>query len=473
MKTARAFGHSTFLFLLATTLTAFSTLSQAFTLPDFTSLVEKHGPAVVNISTIQKTKNWRGQPFLAPQQEDIPEIFRYFFGETPTPPQNQEKQSLGSGFFISNDGYILTNQHVIQDADEIYVRLTDRREFKADLIGQDKRSDLALLKIKGSEFPTVNLGQSESLKVGEWVVAIGSPYGFENTVTAGIVSAKGRSLPQDNYVPFIQTDVAINPGNSGGPLFNLDGEVIGLNAQIFSRTGGFMGLSFAIPIDMALEVVAQLKEDGHVSRGWLGVLIQEVDRDLAESFGLEKPAGALVAEILQDSPAKDSNLKPGDVILKYNNAPLDLASDLPPLVGRSKPGDVAKLHVMRNGKRKTIKVTIGELPHDENDITAATPSKQSSSQNRLNIQVEALTDSQKKRWELKHGVSVSYVGSGPAKEADIRSGDIITLIGGEKVTSIRTFKTLVAELEPNKVIPMQIHRRGRARFVAIKIKESP
>lgn len=457
----------TFLFTLAS-----PSLSSAFMLPDFTDLVADHGAAVVNISTVQISKQWQNQPFSQPYLEEIPDIFRYFFDfeRFPNNPNPQEKKSLGSGFFISNDGYILTNQHVIKEADEIFVRLTDRREFKADLIGQDTRSDIALLKIQGQSFPTVTLGQSNTLKVGEWVVAIGSPYGFDNTVTAGIVSAKGRSLPQDNYVPFIQTDVAINPGNSGGPLFNLDGEVVGLNAQIFSRTGGFMGLSFAIPIDIALEVVDQLKTTGQVSRGWLGVLIQEIDRDLAESFGLTKPTGALVAEILAESPAKNSNLQPGDVILKYNDTPLILASDLPPLVGRSKPGDIAKLQIIRNGKRKQIKVTIGELPASDDETIAQPSAPHSDKSNRLNITIDSLSSESKKKWSLTHGVSVTQVMNGPAQSAGIRVGDVISMIGSEKVSSPKQFNRLVKALPNDTITPVQIHRRGQAQFVAIKLQ---
>src|SRR5690606_16325520 len=277
-------------------------------------------------------------------------------------PHNAERTSLGSGFIISKDGYILTNNHVIQNADEIIVRLNDRRTLEAKLIGADETTDLALLKVEAKDLPTVRLGNSDALEVGEWVVAIGSPFGFDYSVTAGIVSAKGRSLPNDNYVPFIQTDVAINPGNSGGPLFNLDGKVVGINSQIYTRSGGFMGVSFAIPINVAMEVSEQLKDKGRVSRGWLGVVIQEVNKELAESFGLEKAAGALVAQIVPGSPADSADLQNGDIITHFNGKPILMSSDLPHQVGRVKPGSKVSMDVVRNGKRRKVSVTIGTLP---------------------------------------------------------------------------------------------------------------
>ncbi|VAV96064.1 HtrA protease/chaperone protein, partial [hydrothermal vent metagenome] len=300
-------------------------------LPDFTGLVEKNGAAVVNISTEEKRD--KRSKRIPRRFQDMPENgpfgewFKHFFGEEGEGNNGEGNgfggphryaQSLGSGFIISKDGYVLTNNHVVADADKIIVRLSDRRELEAELIGTDKRSDLALLKIEGDDFPVVKIGSSETLKAGEWVLAIGSPFGFDYSVTAGIVSAKGRSLPRENYVPFIQTDVAINPGNSGGPLFNLDGEVVGINSQIYSRTGGYMGLSFAIPIDVVMNVVEQLKSDGHVVRGWLGVLIQDVTRELAESFGMKKPHGALVARVLPNSPAEAAGFKIGDIVVKFN-----------------------------------------------------------------------------------------------------------------------------------------------------------
>lgn len=309
-------------------------------LPEFTELVEQASPAVVNISTRQVIPTQAAGMQQMPDLEGLPPMFREFF-ERSIPqlpqqaPRQRQAQSLGSGFIISADGYVLTNNHVVADADEIVVRLSDRSELEAKLVGADPRTDVALLKVEGKNLPTVKLGKSEALKVGEWVVAIGSPFGFDHSVTAGIVSAKGRSLPDENYVPFIQTDVAINPGNSGGPLFNLDGEVVGINSQIFTRSGGFMGLSFAIPIDVAMNVADQLKAEGKVSRGWLGVVIQEVNKDLAETFGLDKPAGALVAQVLENGPAAKGGLQVGDVILALDGQPILVSADLPHLVGTS------------------------------------------------------------------------------------------------------------------------------------------
>src|SRR6185503_1925750 len=349
-------------------LAAFSAavLAQARELPDFTRLVEDQGNAVVNISTTQAVRRpSAGGPGAVPQvpgmeDEEVLEFFRRFIPRQPGPGQGpgpggpgggpRESRSLGSGFVISNDGYILTNAHVVDAADEINVKLTDKREFKARVIGADKRTDIALIKIEGSGLPVVKFGDPAKLKVGEWVVAIGSPFGFENTVTAGIVSAKGRSLPQENFVPFIQTDVAINPGNSGGPLFNMPGEVIGVNSQIYSRTGGFMGLSFAIPIDVALDIQKQLREKGRVARGRIGVVIQEVTRDLATSFGLDRARGALVNSVEKGSPADKAGVEATDIIVGYDGKPVDSSSDLPRLVGATRPGQQASIEVWRRGQ---------------------------------------------------------------------------------------------------------------------------
>ena len=291
-------------------------------------------------------------------------------GPRQNPAPEERPRGVGSGFVLSSDGIIMTNAHVVDGADEVIVTLTDKREFKAKVVGADKRTDVAVLKIDASGLPVVRFGDASKLKVGEWVLAIGSPFGFEQSVTAGIVSAKGRSLPDENFVPFIQTDVAINPGNSGGPLFNMKGEVVGINSQIFTRSGGFMGLSFAIPIDVAIDVSNQLKKDGKVSRGWLGVVIQEVNKDLAESFGLDKPAGALVAQVLEDGPAAKGGLQVGDVILSMNGQPIVMSADLPHLVGSLKDGEKAKLEIIRNGKRQNLDISVGALPDDDADIGA-------------------------------------------------------------------------------------------------------
>ena len=348
---------------------------QARDLPEFTQLAERNSPAVVNISTQQKSKVQRALPkgFSMP---DVPEgspfsdLFKHFFGEGMDEFADRESQSLGSGFVISPDGYILTNYHVVGDADAIQVHFSDRRTYDAKVIGSDKGSDIALIKIEAKDLPTVKLGKSSDLKVGEWVLAIGSPFGFDHTVTAGIVSAKGRSLPSENYVPFIQTDVAINPGNSGGPLINLDGEVVGINSQIYSRTGGFMGLSFAIPIELAVNVADQLRDSGRVARGYLGVLIQDVDRNLAESFGMAQPHGALVSRVMPDSPADQAGLKVGDVILEFNGKPLLNSSQLPPMVGTARVEEKATLLLLRGGKEKEVAITVGRLPDDEEEASA-------------------------------------------------------------------------------------------------------
>ncbi|MFO7787813.1 MAG: Do family serine endopeptidase, partial [Halospina sp.] len=336
-------------------------------LPDFTGLVEDNADVVVNISTTSTSSSSRGATPFGGQMEELPEFFQEFFKDRfrgQMPDRQPEHQSMGSGFIVSSDGYILTNNHVVENADEIIVRMNDRREMEAEVVGADARSDIAVLKVDAEDLPTAKIGSSSDLSVGEWVFAIGSPFGFDYTVTSGIVSAKGRSLPRDNYIPFIQTDVAINPGNSGGPLFNMDGEVIGVNSQIYTRSGGFMGVSFAIPMDVAMDVFDQLRDEGSVTRGWLGVMIQEVNRDLAETFGLERPHGALVADVVPDSPAAEAGLQQGDVILEFDGEEITRSSDLPPKVGQADVGSEAELTVMRDGERITVPFTVGELPED-------------------------------------------------------------------------------------------------------------
>ncbi len=437
-------------------------------LPDFAELVRQNAEAVVNISTTQVIKR---RP--TPPQFDIPDFpedspfrdfFRRFFEDQP---EERDARSLGSGFVISADGYILTCAHVIAEASEIVVRFSDRRELEAEVVGMDKRSDVALLKVNADKLATVRLGDPSKLSVGEWVLAIGSPFGFESTATAGIVSAKGRSLPNENYVPFIQTDVAINPGNSGGPLFNLDGEVVGINAQIYSRTGGFMGLSFAVPIDIATEVAKQIREKGRVTRGWLGVLIQDVTRELAESFGMKKPVGALVSEIMPESPAAASDLRPGDIIVAYNGRPLIKMSDLPPLVGVTPIGDTVALDVIRDGKKKIIKVTIGELPDEDQEIAEQKVDKTRLDEV-LGMTVENLTPEQKKRFDIDAGVYVSGVEAGPARRAGIKSGDVVVQVQGKPVENVAEFKLLVENLPTDKSVPVLIRREQRSLFLALK-----
>ncbi|MBM3347083.1 MAG: Do family serine endopeptidase, partial [Betaproteobacteria bacterium] len=332
------------------------------TLPDFATLVEQHGAAVVNISTVQKTRT-SAQGFPVQPGDPFYEFFRRF--QQPQQPQERRSSGIGSGFVVSADGYILTNAHVVAEATEVTVKLTDKREFKARVVGLDKRTDVALLKVDASGLPAVRIGDPSQLRAGEWVAAIGSPFGLENTVTAGIVSAKARSLPSENYVPFIQTDVAINPGNSGGPLFNLNGEVVGINSQIYSQSGGYMGLSFSIPIDVAMKIKDQLQKFGKASHGRIGVVIQPVSRDLAESFGLAKPQGALVANVEPGGPADKAGIKPGDVLLAVNGKDVEQSNELPRIVSEMPPGSRASFKVWSKGAARDISVTIGELQQDK------------------------------------------------------------------------------------------------------------
>ncbi|WP_028294761.1 DegQ family serine endoprotease [Oceanobacter kriegii] len=439
-------------------------------LPDFRDLVKETSPAVVNISTIQHVQSTAySDRYGVP--EDMPEIFRHFFGAPGQSPRGeQEKTSLGSGFIVSKDGYILTNNHVIDGADEIIVRLNDRRELDAKLIGADPSTDLAVLKVEADDLPIVELGNSDALEVGEWVVAIGSPFGFDYSVTAGIVSAKGRSLPNENYVPFIQTDVAINPGNSGGPLFNLDGEVVGINSQIYTRSGGFMGVSFAIPINVAMDVADQLKSTGKVSRGWLGVVIQEVSKDLAESFGLDKAAGALVAQVVPGSPADKAGLKSGDIITAFNGEPIYLSSDLPHQVGRVKPGKVAKVDLVRNGKRKRLNVEIGVLADADGHGSGSQLPPNEYESERMGVVVANLEDEQRRKLGFD-GVAVQSVTDGPAAVSGLVKGDIITMIHGETINDIDDFKQAVGNLPGDRSVPMRIVRRGSALFIPLRVPE--
>jgi serine protease Do len=443
-------------------------------LPEFTVLVEKYSPAVVNVSTVQKAS-----VSSASDNKEMDEFFRRFFGpdgQGPNAPDGRgipfgQRRSLGSGFVISADGYILTNNHVVEDADEIIVRMNDRRELDAKLVGADPRSDLALLKVEADNLPVVKLGHSADLKVGEWVLAIGSPFGFDYSVTAGIVSAMGRSLPtenNENYVPFIQTDVAINPGNSGGPLFNLDGEVVGINSQIYTRSGGFMGVSFAIPVDVALDVVDQLKASGKVSRGWLGVVIQEVNRDLAESFGLDKPSGALVARVMENGPAAKGGLREGDIILEFNGQHVDLSADLPHFVGHARPGSEAQLLIIRDGKREHLNVVVGELADLDESQLASSSATTAPIPSRIGVVVEALPDAARERAGVDHGVVVMEV-SGPAAEAGIRDGDIITRLNNQEIDSPATFSKVVDALTPGRSVPVLIVRGQAPTFLALRV----
>jgi len=442
-------------------------------LPDFTQMVEANGDVVVNISTIQKAPDFLKMPDNHPMPRDIPpqmeELFRRFFKPPEGGFHHKDSKSLGSGFVISEDGYILTNHHVVKDADEIFVKLKDRRQFIAKLIGSDERTDIALLQIKAKKLPIVKKGSSKQLKVGEWVLAIGSPFGFEQSVTAGIVSAKGRSLPGGNYVPFIQTDVAINPGNSGGPLFNMAGEVVGVNSQIYSRSGGYMGLSFAIPIDIAMNVVDQLKTKGSVSRGWLGVQIQDVTRELAESFNMDKPNGALVSRVIADSPSAKAGFQIGDVIVEFDGHAIHTSSELPPVVGVTPIGDKVNVEIIRQGKKKTIKVIVGLLP---NEAASVATTKLNKAANQLGLSVTNLTTEQRKQMHLpQQGVSIERVSRGPALNAGIQQGDIILRIQNNVVRDVTDFDRIVSSLPLDQSIAVLIQRKGSPIFLALKINK--
>jgi serine protease Do len=446
-------------------------------LPDFTEMVKTNGVAVVNISTTQKAKPAvKGMPKNQQMPEGMPpemeELFKHFFNDPNGGGfgDSEDTQSLGSGFIISQDGYILTNHHVVKDADEIVVKFSDRRELVAKLIGSDARTDIALLKVQAADLPVVSIGSPNDLKVGEWVLAIGSPFGFEQSVTAGIVSAKGRSLPGGNYVPFIQTDVAINPGNSGGPLFNMDGKVVGINSQIYSRTGGFMGLSFAIPMDVVMNVVQQIKTGGKAAHGWLGVQIQDVTRQLAESFGMKKPQGALVSKVMPNSPAEKAGLQIGDIITEFNGKPIESSADLPPMVGMTPINEEGKLTVIRQGDTETIAFKVGLLPDEEAKMplhkTEAKPT------NKLGITVADLTDEQREALEnTKNGVLVQDVESGSAADAGIQAGDVILRIQNNVVRNVNDFDKIVKNLPVGKSVAVLIQRRGSPVFLALKINK--
>jgi serine protease Do len=457
-------------------------LAQTQVLPDFTRLVDEQGNAVVNISTTQAARRGALPQVPGIEDEEIQEFFRRFIprqpgpGQAPGPGQGpaprNESRSLGSGFIITADGYILTNAHVVEAADEITVKFTDKREFKAKVIGADKRTDVALIKIEGSSLPAVKFGDPAKLKVGEWVVAIGSPFGFENTVTAGIVSAKGRSLPQENFVPFIQTDVAINPGNSGGPLFNMRGEVIGINSQIYSRTGGFMGLSFAIPIDVALDIQKQLREKGRVARGRIGVVIQEVTRDLATSFGLERARGALVNSVEKGSPADKAGVEATDIIISFDGKQVESSSDLPRIVGSTRPGASSNIEVWRKGAKRNLSVTVGELQEDRiaaNDNKPRAKPQAEVPANRLGIVVTELSAEQKKGLSLPGGLVVTDVR--PDSKADVRKGDVLLTVVHKgqhtELKSVEQFNKLLAGLDKNAVITLQVRRGEATAFVTI------
>ncbi|THF67569.1 DegQ family serine endoprotease [Pseudothauera nasutitermitis] len=454
---------------------AWSGVSSAADLPDFTALVERQAAAVVNISTTQAVHS--GLPSLPGFSEADPmfDFFRRFIpGHPRIPRADPEGRSLGSGFLISADGYILTNAHVVDGADEILVRLVDKRELPARLIGADPRSDVALLKIDAQGLPHVVLGDPDRLKVGEWVVAIGSPFGFDHSVTAGIVSAKGRTLPDENFVPFIQTDVAINPGNSGGPLFNLRGEVVGINSQIYSRTGGFMGLSFSIPIDVAMAVQAELREAGRVRRGRIGVAIQEVSRELAESFGLPRAAGALVSSVEPGGPAAAAGVEQGDVIVRFGGRAVESSADLPRIVAAIRPGERVELEVVRGGKPRTLSVVLGEWQDDEAVPQARREQRPRGQPNRIGLVVSQPSAAQRRERGLEHGLLVERA-QGPAARAEIQPGDVIlAVVSGGRQTPLRTleeFNRAVGGLKDGQSVTLLVRRGDGASYVSLRAGE--
>ncbi len=449
-------------------------------LPDFTEMVKENGSAVVNISTSHKAPEFmqgqsRGEQELpegiSPEME---ELFKHFFNNPNNPgnglqPRDRDSKSLGSGFIVSEDGYVLTNHHVVVGADEIIVKLKDRRQLVAKLIGSDESTDIALLKIDAKNLPVVEIGSPDQLQVGEWVLAIGTPFGFDQSVTAGIVSAKGRSLPGGNYVPFIQTDVAINPGNSGGPLFNMEGKVVGVNSQIYSRSGGYMGLSFSIPIDVAMNVVDQIKTKGSVSRGWLGVQIQDVTRELAESFNMDRPHGALVSRVIADSPSEKAGLKIGDVIIAFDGREIDTSAELPPIVGMTTLDKKVNVKLIREGEEKTVKVAIGLLPNKETLVSNVKSDKKF---DRLGLIASDLSVSQRKKLGLpENGVLIQKVKNGAAFDVGIQQGDIILRIKNSVVRDLASFDKIVKDLPTGQSIAVLIQRRGSPIFLALKINK--
>lgn len=463
-------------FVLAGLLSLSHMTVQAKELPDFTELAEKQGPTVVNISVTQvMSGNGQGSFPGMPNDEALNELFRRFGLPTPGmpggPQQDFKSQSLGSGFIISADGYVLTNAHVVSEADEVIVKLSDKREFKAKIVGFDRRTDVALLKIDANGLPKVNIGDPNQLKVGEWVAAIGSPFGLENTMTAGIVSAKGRALPQENFVPFIQTDVAINPGNSGGPLFNLKGEVVGINSQIYSRSGGSMGLSFSIPIDVAMDIANQLKAGGKISRGWLGIAIQEMSKELAESFGLKNTAGALIAGIEKSSPAEKAGLEPGDVIVKFDGKVIASSNDLPRVVAATKPGKSVQAEIMRKGSLKTISVTVGDLPVERDEVVTGNKGNVKPDQNKLGLGLRELSPQQKKKLNGRNGLLV-VDSQGISAQVGIRRGDVILALNNTEVQSLEQFSKQIQAIPAGKNIALLIQRGENTLYVPLKMPDN-
>jgi serine protease Do len=442
--------------------------AQTSGLPDFTVLVETQGPAVVNVVTTRSARSAQGAGGAIPD-DPLFDFFRRFMPNPPDPAPEGRGQGLGSGFIISTDGYVLTNAHVVAESDDVTVRLADSREFKGKIIGVDARTDVALLKVDATGLPTVKLGNSEQLKVGEWVAAIGSPFGFVNTITAGIVSAKGRSLPDESFVPFIQTDVAVNPGNSGGPLLNLKGEVVGINSAIYSRTGGYMGVSFAIPIEVAIDVSKQLQSTGKVTRGRLGVQIQPLTAELAKSFRLENTNGVLVASVEPRGPADKAGLQPGDVILSFNGTPVQNANELPRVVAATKPGTTVTLEVWRSGAKRQVKATLAEFPSD-NVAQQQAPEAQKSS-NRLGLAVRELTPTQRKSLGIDYGLIVEAIGNATSG-MQVQRGDIIIAVNNVYFKSIDEFNRLVQQQPAGAIVALLVRRGDAALYIPVRVGDA-
>jgi serine protease Do len=443
-------------------------------LPDFANLVEQVGPAVVNVGVVEKAhRAVRGR---SSDDQDSDDPFQEFFRRfgIPAPDGGRRsydtpaRQGEGSGFIVSSDGYILTNAHVVADADDVTVRMTDRREYPAKVVGVDRRTDVAVIKIDANNLPVVKIGDPSKLRPGEWVLAIGSPFTFENSVTAGIVSATGRSMPgEDGLVPFIQTDVAVNPGNSGGPLFNLNGEVVGINSQIYSRSGGYMGISFAIPIDVANNVRNQLVSTGKVTRGRIGVQIQEVNAQFADSFGLDRPRGALVSQVIDGGPAEKAGIKDGDVILSVDGKPVERSTQLPSVISAIKPGDSAKLEVWRDGKTKTISVKVDEFKEEIQKVSNTRPGRDEPAKaDKLGLSVRPLGEDERKSADTRGYLLVEDV-DGPAAQAGVRPGDVILGVNGKTVKSISEFRNATAS--GSKTVAILLERDGNQLFLPIRI----
>ena len=447
--------------------------ADAASYPDFTNIVEENMPAVVIVNATRTVSSSNGQnQFQTPpgMPDEFNDLFKKFFDENQRSPERRAPSS-GSGFILSTDGYIMTNHHVVNGASKILILTNDKSSYEAKLIGSDKRSDLALLKIDADNLPTVKIASGDNVKLGEWVLAIGSPFGFNQTVTAGIVSGKQRKLAGDNYVPYIQTDVAINPGNSGGPLFNLSGEVIGVNAQIYSRTGGFMGVSFAIPSDTVNDVYYQLKTRGKVSRGWLGVYIQEIDDKLAKSFGMKKSKGALVSKVLPNSPAEKAKIQQGDVILKFNNQPIKKSTDLPLIVGQSKVGSTFKVQIMRNKMMMNLSVKLEELPAEDKIASLETDTKKIISNAISGITVRNLSIEDKKNYKISNGVLVTNINEGINNNYDLKLNDIITKINNKVINNSNDFSKIMNSAKNNSYVNLLVYRQTTPLFIALKISK--